>query len=58
MFIANLKKVEAEVAAELDREEGRYRRPFVTAFMVVFVAEWGDLSQPATAAFQPAIANR
>jgi len=24
----------------------------VTAFMVVFVAEWGDLSQLATAAFQ------
>jgi putative Ca2+/H+ antiporter (TMEM165/GDT1 family) len=48
----NLKKVEAEEAAELDREEGRYRRPLVTAFMVVFVAEWGDLSQLATAAFQ------
>jgi putative Ca2+/H+ antiporter (TMEM165/GDT1 family) len=48
----NLKKVEVDEAAALDREEGRHRRPFVTAFMVVFVAEWGDLSQLATAAFQ------
>jgi putative Ca2+/H+ antiporter (TMEM165/GDT1 family) len=48
----NLKKAEAQEAAEVGREEGRYRRPLVTAFMVVFVAEWGDLSQLATAAFQ------
>jgi putative Ca2+/H+ antiporter (TMEM165/GDT1 family) len=48
----NLKKAEAQEAAEVEREEGRYRRPLVTAFMVVFVAEWGDLSQLATAAFQ------
>lgn len=48
----NLKKAEAQEAAEVEREEGHYRRPFVTAFMVVFVAEWGDLSQLATAAFQ------
>jgi len=48
----NLKKVEAQEAVEVEREEGRYRRPFLMAFMVVFVAEWGDLSQLATAAFQ------
>jgi putative Ca2+/H+ antiporter (TMEM165/GDT1 family) len=48
----NLKKVEAQEAVEVEREEARYRRPFLTAFMVVFVAEWGDLSQLATAAFQ------
>ena len=48
----NLKKAEAQEAADVEREEGRYRRPLVTAFMVVFVAEWGDLSQLATAAFQ------
>jgi len=48
----NLKKAEAQEAADVAHEEGRYRRPFVTAFMVVFVAEWGDLSQLATAAFQ------
>ena len=48
----NLKKAEAEEAAEVEREEGRHRRPFLTAFTVVFVAEWGDLSQLATAAFQ------
>ena len=48
----NLKKADAQEAAEVEREESRHRRPFVTAFMVVFVAEWGDLSQLATAAFQ------
>jgi putative Ca2+/H+ antiporter (TMEM165/GDT1 family) len=48
----NLKKAEAQEAAEVEREESRHRRPFLTAFMVVFVAEWGDLSQLATAAFQ------
>jgi putative Ca2+/H+ antiporter (TMEM165/GDT1 family) len=48
----NLKKAEAHEAVEVEREERRYRRPFLTAFMVVFVAEWGDLSQLATAAFQ------
>jgi putative Ca2+/H+ antiporter (TMEM165/GDT1 family) len=48
----NLKKAEAQEAADVEREESRYRRPLVTAFMVVFVAEWGDLSQLATAAFQ------
>jgi putative Ca2+/H+ antiporter (TMEM165/GDT1 family) len=48
----NLKKAEAREAADVEREESRYRRPLVTAFMVVFVAEWGDLSQLATAAFQ------
>jgi putative Ca2+/H+ antiporter (TMEM165/GDT1 family) len=48
----NLKKAEAEEAVEVEREASRYRRPFLTAFMVVFVAEWGDLSQLATAALQ------
>jgi putative Ca2+/H+ antiporter (TMEM165/GDT1 family) len=48
----NLKKVDAQEVVEVEREEARYRRPFLTAFMVVFVAEWGDLSQLATAAFQ------
>jgi len=48
----NLKKTEAEEAAKVEREEGRHRRPFLTAFTVVFVAEWGDLTQLATAAFQ------
>jgi len=37
---------------ELEREERRHRHPFVTAFTVVFVAEWGDLTQLATAALQ------
>lgn len=48
----NLKKTEVEEAREVEQEERRRRRPFVTAFMVVFVAEWGDLSQLATAALQ------
>ena len=48
----NLKQAEGKEAAEVEREEARHRRPFLTAFTVVFVAEWGDLSQLATAAFQ------
>ena len=48
----NLKKTEVEEEREVEREEQRHRRPFVTAFTVVFVAEWGDLTQLATAALQ------
>jgi putative Ca2+/H+ antiporter (TMEM165/GDT1 family) len=48
----NLKKTEVEEEREVEREEQRHRRPFVTAFIVVFVAEWGDLTQLATAALQ------
>jgi len=48
----NLKKVEAEEEREIEREERRSQRPFLTAFTVVFVAEWGDLTQLATAALQ------
>lgn len=48
----NLKKVQAEEEAEVQREERRHRRPLVTAFLVVFVGEWGDLTQLATAALQ------
>ncbi len=44
---------EAEVEEqEIVREERRHRSPLVTAFLVVFVAEWGDLTQLATAALQ------
>jgi Ca2+/H+ antiporter, TMEM165/GDT1 family len=44
---------EAEVEEqEIVREECRHRSPLVTAFLVVFVAEWGDLTQLATAALQ------
>lgn len=48
----NLKKTEVQEEREVEREEQRHRRPFVTAFLVVFVAEWGDLTQLATAALQ------
>lgn len=37
---------------EVEREEVKHRRPFATAFLLVFVAEWGDLTQLATAALQ------
>lgn len=45
------KDVELE-QQEIVREERRHRSPLVTAFLVVFVAEWGDLTQLATAALQ------
>jgi putative Ca2+/H+ antiporter (TMEM165/GDT1 family) len=48
----NLRKDEAEEERAVAQEEARHRRPFVTAFSVVFVAEWGDLTQLATAALQ------
>jgi putative Ca2+/H+ antiporter (TMEM165/GDT1 family) len=37
---------------EIVKEQRRHRSPFVTAFLVVFIAEWGDLTQLATAALQ------
>ena len=48
----NLRKDEADEERAVEQEEARHRRPFVTAFSVVFVAEWGDLTQLATAALQ------
>ncbi len=48
----NLQKSESDHTATVEREEQRHRRPLVTAFTVVFIGEWGDLSQLATAALQ------
>ncbi|TMF28508.1 MAG: TMEM165/GDT1 family protein [Chloroflexi bacterium] len=48
----NLRKDEADEERAVEQEEVRHRRPFMTAFTVVFVAEWGDLTQLATAALQ------
>jgi Ca2+/H+ antiporter, TMEM165/GDT1 family len=48
----NLRREEAQEEQEIAKEEGRHRRSFVTAFIVVFVAEWGDLTQLATIALQ------
>ena len=48
----NLKRTQVEEQGEVEREERRRRRPLITAFLVVFVAEWGDLTQLATAALQ------
>ena len=48
----NLRKDEADEERAVEQEEARHRRPFITALSVVFVAEWGDLTQLATAALQ------
>jgi Ca2+/H+ antiporter, TMEM165/GDT1 family len=48
----NLRTEEAEEERAVAQEEVKHHRPFVTAFSVVFVAEWGDLTQLATAALQ------
>ena len=48
----NWRKGEAAERRAVEREEAQHRRPFVTALSVVFVAEWGDLTQLATAALQ------
>jgi len=48
----NLRRNEADEERAVEQEEARRRRPFMTAFIVVFVAEWGDLTQLATAALQ------
>ena len=48
----NLRREEVEERQQIQREEPRHRRAAVTAFSVVFVAEWGDLTQLATAALQ------
>jgi putative Ca2+/H+ antiporter (TMEM165/GDT1 family) len=48
----NLKSVEIHEEKEIEREEDRRHGPLVTAFVVVFLAEWGDLTQLATAALQ------
>ena len=48
----NLRKDQADEERAVEQEEARHRRPFITAFSVVFVAEWGDLTQLATAALQ------
>jgi putative Ca2+/H+ antiporter (TMEM165/GDT1 family) len=48
----NLKAEEIEEEKEVEQEESKYRLPIVTSFMVIFVSEWADLSQLATAALQ------
>jgi Ca2+/H+ antiporter, TMEM165/GDT1 family len=48
----NFKTERADETREIEREEQKHRRPFATAFLLVFVAEWGDLTQLATAALQ------
>jgi Ca2+/H+ antiporter, TMEM165/GDT1 family len=48
----NLRKEAAEEQRAMTQAEGGRRRPFTTAFTIVFVAEWGDLTQLATAALQ------
>jgi Ca2+/H+ antiporter, TMEM165/GDT1 family len=48
----NFRQEVAVEEREIVKEQRRHRSPFVTAFLVVFIAEWGDLTQLATAALQ------
>lgn len=48
----NLRKTEQEEEREVEAAERGRRGPLLTAFAVVFLAEWGDLTQLATAALQ------
>ena len=48
----NLRRARSKEREDVEREERRHRRPVLTAFLLVFVAEWGDLTQLATAALQ------
>jgi Ca2+/H+ antiporter, TMEM165/GDT1 family len=45
------RKHDEEPEAEKDGGSDNFRKAFSMAFMVVFVAEWGDLTQIATAGF-------
>jgi len=42
-------EVEAEADELIERESKGHRKTIVTAFLVIFVAEWGDLTQILTA---------
>ena len=48
----NLRRKRADEERDVLREDRRSRGPLVTAFIVVFIGEWGDLTQLATAALQ------
>jgi Ca2+/H+ antiporter, TMEM165/GDT1 family len=48
----NFRREMADEERAVEQEAIKDHRPFVTAFSLVFVAEWGDLSQLATAALQ------
>jgi putative Ca2+/H+ antiporter (TMEM165/GDT1 family) len=48
----NLRRKQVDQERQVELEDRRTRNPMLTAFLVVFIGEWGDLTQLATAALQ------
>ena len=48
----NLRRKQVDQERQVEFEDRRTRNPMLTAFLVVFIGEWGDLTQLATAALQ------
>jgi Ca2+/H+ antiporter, TMEM165/GDT1 family len=48
----NLRRKQVDQERQVELGDRRTRNPMLTAFLVVFIGEWGDLTQLATAALQ------